>query len=62
MNVCEHVIDGRIFRWRVPPGQSQEMSKVFFFWTPISKKWSLKLNAKWQKYKSKADEYEKKKF
>ena len=62
MNVCENVIDGRLFKWRIPPGHSEEMSKAFFFWTPISKKWSLELNEEWKKYKNKADEYGKKKY
>ena len=62
MNLCEHVIDGKIFKWRVPPGQSEEMSKSYFFWTPISKKWNLQLNEKWREYKVKAEEYGKKKF
>ena len=59
---CQHVIDGRIFKWRIPPGQSEEMSKTFFFWSSISKKWPLKLNEEWQKYKKKADEYANKNF
>ena len=57
MNTCQHVIDDKIFRWRVPPGHSEEMSKTFFFWTAISKKWKLNLSEEWENYKKKSEIY-----
>ena len=55
----EYVIDGRKFKWNVPPGHSEELTKSFFFWTSVSKKYDLNLNGEWKKYKKKAESYAK---